>query len=98
DDRAELYHLPSDPGEQTDLASKEPTRTARMQQALLDWLREQHASFPQPDPAFDPAKRSEVLARYRDKLLPSLEARRKARYAPDWQPNEEWWGSSVTPD
>ncbi|MEO0733936.1 MAG: sulfatase [Bacteroidota bacterium] len=98
DDRDELYHLPSDPGEQIDFASQDPERTTELRTALLTWLSEQNARYPQNDPTYESALRAAVRDRYRDELLPRLEARRRARYASDWQPNADWWGSAITPD
>ncbi len=55
DGRAELFNLATDPGEQTDLAAKEPWRVAHLREALHAWQREVGAKFPSPNPAYNPA-------------------------------------------
>ena len=96
--RAELYHLPSDPGERKDISKANEGMTQDLQTALFAHLKARKAKKAKPDPKYDRSKRAEVLARYHAELLPRLEARRKARYRADWQPNEDWWGSEVTKD
>lgn len=98
DQRRELYHLPTDPGEQNDLSEKDPERTATLLSTLKGHLSARNAALPEPDPEYDARQRAEVLRRYATELLSSLEARRKARYREGWQPNEDWWGSQVTKD
>lgn len=96
DGRDELYHLGEDVGETEDLASTFPDRAEAMASTLLDLLEERNARYPEPDPAYDPRARREVLARYREQLMPRLEGERSAQYEADWQPNEAWWGSRPT--
>lgn len=98
DQRKELYHLPSDPGERQNIAAERPKLTEALFSALSDHLRQRAAAFPEPDPTYDAAKREAVLQRYATGVLTRLEARRKARYRADWQPNDDWWGSQVTKD
>lgn len=96
--RVELYHLPTDPGEQQNISQDNVPLTEELLTDLLQHLRERKALGPAPDPEYDATKRAEVLARYREAVLPNLEARRKARYRADWQPNPDWWGSQGTRD
>lgn len=93
-----LYHLPSDPSEQHDLAAEKPDTTRALVAALQHHLAQRQANVPAPDPAFDPLARKKVLETYRTKLISRLEATRKAQYAADWSPNPDWWGSQVTRD
>ncbi len=58
DGRLELFDLADDLGEQNDLASREPTRVARLKDELHAWQKEVGAKFPIPNPAYDPAKPS----------------------------------------
>jgi arylsulfatase A-like enzyme len=51
DSRNELYNLNQDPGEQHDLAEKEPERVAAMSAQLRAWQEEVGAQFPTPNPA-----------------------------------------------
>ncbi len=48
--RTELYHLPDDPGEHTDLASKHPERAAGLLRRLRAWRAEVGAVMPLPNP------------------------------------------------
>jgi arylsulfatase A-like enzyme len=56
DSRAELFNLASDPGEQTNLATKEPARLAQLRSELAEWQEQVGAKFPTPNPHYDPAK------------------------------------------
>ncbi len=51
DGRLELYHLSIDPGEQHDLAAKEPERARRMQRQLATWRARIGAPLPVRNPA-----------------------------------------------
>ncbi len=54
DGRLELFNLMSDPGEQTDLASREPRVVERLRGELLAWQRQVGAKMPVPNPHYDP--------------------------------------------
>lgn len=97
-ERVELYNLSKDPGEQQDLAQKNASLAEELLATLRGHLEQRAARYPKEDPAYDELERAKVLARYQEELLPRLEARRKARYQEDWQPNEDWWGSQQTRD
>ncbi|MFM1768197.1 MAG: Arylsulfatase [Verrucomicrobiota bacterium] len=56
DNRAELFNLAQDLGEQTNLAAQEPQRVARLRAELAAWQKQVGAKFPAPNPRFDPAK------------------------------------------
>lgn len=98
DGHDELYHLTADPGESRDVAADHPGITARMGSRLLAWLEEVNARLPVPDPEYNRAldlKRQEEI---RNELWPRLEKERLDYLSPDWQPNDDWWGSMVTKD
>lgn len=50
--RAELFNLRSDPGEQTELAAREPARVAELRSRLEQWRRDVGARLPRPNPDF----------------------------------------------
>lgn len=51
---AELFDLRNDPGEEHDLATREPQRAAELLAALHGWQEETHAALPRgPNPAWD---------------------------------------------
>jgi len=54
DNRAELYDLRSDPGEQHNLAAKMPDRTAQLRQNLAEWRTQVDAEMPTLNPDYDP--------------------------------------------
>ena len=58
DNRAELFNLAQDIGEQTDVAAMEPQRVAQLRAELHAWQKQVGAKFPIPNPAYDPAKPS----------------------------------------
>lgn len=58
DNRAELFNLAKDIGEQTDLANKEPQRVDRLRAELVTWQKQVGAKFSTPNPSYDPAKPS----------------------------------------
>ncbi len=49
---AELYHLATDPGEQTNLAEQEPDRLADLRQQLRKWQQNLHVKMPVPNAAW----------------------------------------------
>jgi uncharacterized protein (DUF2237 family) len=87
--------LPTDIGEQNDLASEQPERVAAMRKELLAYLKSVDAKFPQPDPRFDPEKAKQRWARTHGPNKERLEKREAAMLEPNWQPNKDWWGSTV---
>ena len=51
-DEIELYNLKDDIAETTNLAEKQPERTAEMTKMLDDWLKDTKAKFPRPNPNY----------------------------------------------
>jgi len=98
DGRDELYDLAADPGEQCDLAQREPDLRRELRHALDCWLADVHAQFPVPDAGYDPTAARQRLAQLEHELMPQLEIQHAAYLDPDWQPNPDWWGSQVTQD
>ena len=54
DNSIELYDLKADIGETTNLAARQPERTAEMTRLLDAWLKDTGAKFPKPNPAYNP--------------------------------------------
>tara|TARA_B100001123_G_scaffold213468_1_gene241049 strand:- start:5412 stop:6929 length:1518 start_codon:yes stop_codon:yes gene_type:complete len=98
DGRDELYDLASDPGEQIDLASQHSDVAAAMRERLDAWLVETGAKLPIPDPEYDADKESERLHHLGHEFMEELEDQHAGYLDPDWQPNEDWWGSLVVVD
>lgn len=51
-----------------------------------------------PDPQYDSANEKAYLHSLEHDLMPKLEAEHAQYLNPEWQPNEDWWGSQVTID
>lgn len=60
DGALELYNLRDDPGEQRNLAAKEPRRAAELQKALAGWRAKVGARMPLPNPHYNPARAREL--------------------------------------
>ena len=55
-DKFELYNLATDPGEQKNLAQKEPQMASRLRAKLKSWQNKMGAKMPIPNPAFKSAE------------------------------------------
>jgi arylsulfatase A-like enzyme len=56
DQRVELFHLPSDLGEQRDRSAEEPQLVADLQAELRQWQARIQAKMPSSNPGFDPQR------------------------------------------
>lgn len=97
DGRNELYDLATDIGEQHDLATREPERTARLWTELRTWLEQSGATLPQPNPLYDP-RWEEQKKRAWQAQKTKLEKDHAGVLAPDWEPDPTWWNSRLTRD
>lgn len=98
DGRDELYNLDDDPGEQTDVVARNQEEAKELRKRLDAWLIEVGARLPVPDPEYDPAKEKARLANLANEYMQELEVQHALYLDPDWQPNDDWWGSQVTID
>lgn len=69
-----------------------------MWNSLNNFLTNVKANKPKPDDMYDPELAKQLQQQKIDVLLPRLEAQRMEFLSPDFQPNEDWWGSKVTKD
>ena len=60
DNHIELYDLATDLSESNNLATREPQRAESLRAALKAWREHVNARLPEPNPAFDPARASEL--------------------------------------
>lgn len=95
DERDELYDLKNDPQEQTNIADEHLEQVANLKRKLLNWLEQTNAKYPEADSLFNPDSLNRRLRNYEEQLLPRLEDQRKRMLSKDWQPNADWWGSSI---
>ncbi|MBT3274799.1 MAG: sulfatase [Spirochaetales bacterium] len=98
DGHDELYNLDSDPGEQNDMIAENQERGSELRSRLDTWLADVEAKFPTPDPQYDPAKENALLHSREHEWMPELEANHAEYLDPNWQPNDDWWGSQITID
>ncbi len=98
DGHDELYDLAKDPYEQTDLASKNPAETKKLNAKLLNWLKSVNATYPVPDPQFNLELANKKHQNNVDVLMPKLEKERLYFLRADYKPNENWWKSKTTND
>ena len=98
DGHDELYNLDDDVGEQHDVIADQASRAAEMRRRLDRWLADADARLPVQDPEHDAEKEQAYLDGLKHELMPRLEAEHGAYLDSDWQPNDDWWGSRVTPD
>jgi hypothetical protein len=59
------------------------------------WLKETKANFPTKNPDFDPQKRADRWNDLRTSRKERLEKQHSGFVQPDYQPNQDWWGSSA---
>jgi arylsulfatase A-like enzyme len=58
DQRVELFDLARDPGEENDLARREPARADALRRELVAWQKSIPVRFPTPNPNYKPAELS----------------------------------------
>jgi arylsulfatase A-like enzyme len=61
DNRLELYHLRTDPGEKTNLARRNRVQAMKMWRKMQRWRETHGAILPQPNPAYDREKADQGL-------------------------------------
>ena len=98
DDRNELYNLAADPREQNNVLPQNAEHGNMLESKLNDFLKSVSANMPEKDSEFDPALAEQMHQQKIDVTLPRLEAERMKFLSPDFQPNENWWGSKRTED
>ena len=96
--RDELYNLKTDPGEQTDVSHLNLPISQSLRTKLDDWLTETNARLPVPDPEYDAKKEQAYLNQLKHELMPLLEEVHAQYLDPNWQPDDDWWGSQVIYD
>jgi hypothetical protein len=69
-----------------------------MRRRLEAWFEETGAKLPEPDPEYDEEAEAARLSQLAGEFMQGLEEQHAAYLDPDWEPNEDWWGSMVTED
>ncbi|WP_020528756.1 sulfatase [Flexithrix dorotheae] len=98
DGREELYNLKNDLEETTDLAGENAERASTMSKKLFAMLDEMGARYPTKDPEWTAELEQKHMERIVNELWPNLEKKRMEYLSPDFNPDNDWWGSQVTKD
>ena len=98
DGHEELYNLTNDISETTDLSADKPELVKQLDAELFAYLKSVNANMPEPDPEYDAAKEKEYLEQLITKKWPAVESQRLKLLDPDFNPDNNWWGSQVTND
>jgi hypothetical protein len=69
-----------------------------MNRKLFAMLDEMGARYPIKDPDYNADKENQHLENVINKRWPRLEKQRMNFLSPDFDPNNNWWGSKVTVD
>ena len=91
----ELYHLGKDLVEQNDLAKKNPQKAKEMRAQLDQWLKQTNATYPIPDPQFDPAKRDARWEHMKTNFKKGMEQKAARYFDNNFVPSKNWWGSKL---
>ena len=95
DGREELYNLTADPGESKDQASENAALVKEMRAKLFTYLDHVGARFPERDPPYDPDLEGARLKKMEEVRMPRFEQQRRNFLSKDYNPGNDWWGSSI---
>ncbi len=93
----ELYNLRTDIMESMNIAEQFPAKTESLMNELMEHLNKTGALFPVPDPAHNPQAERNHLQRVKENRMANLERRRMLFLSPDFDPENNWWGSQPAP-
>lgn len=94
----ELYNLENDGSETRNLSNEEQSLTESLKMELFAYLEDVGAKYPVLDPMYNEALEKAHLEKISTEKLQSLEEQRLKILEPNFQPNKDWWGSTVTND
>ncbi len=98
DSRNELYNLRSDLEEMNDLSKDQLNLVEELKTILFDYLAKVGAKFPVKDSLYNPKMEEEYLKQISTLKIQNLEKQRLTFLSPDFDPNNNWWGSNLTKD
>lgn len=94
-EESELYNLQTDPSESKNLSQMYPQRTIELYDKLMAHLEETGAKFPVKDSRYNPEAEQRHLTRVKENRMANLERRRMMFLSPDFDPENNWWGSQI---
>ncbi len=95
DGHEELYNLNADLEETTDVSAANPELTKQLSEQLFTYLNDVGARFPEKDPEYKEELERKHLEWVENVRLPQLEKQRLEFFSEDFDPGNNWWGSSV---
>lgn len=98
DNSQELYNMKDDPMEMNDLINDHEEITERLNTKLFNYLNIVGAKYPEKDPEYCPEMEKVHLEIIEKELLPALEKQRMEFLSGDFDPGNNWWGSSLKTD
>ena len=98
DGKNELYNLTKDSEELNDVAKNNLKVVEKLNKTLFDYLEEVGAQFPVRDSLYDSNLEAAHLEKIATVKMQHLEKQRMEFLSPDFNPRNNWWGSSPTID
>ncbi|MCF8379716.1 MAG: sulfatase [Bacteroidales bacterium] len=98
DNRNELYNLRNDLEEANDLSKDHLDLVIELNSILFDYLEEVGAKYPIKDPIYNSVLEEEYLKQISTVKIQNLENQRLKFLSPDFDPENNWWGSNTTKD
>lgn len=94
----ELYNLTKDSEESKDVSKDNLQVVENLSKTLFDYLEEVGAQFPVKDSLYNPDLEKAYLKKISTVKMLDLENQRMKFLSPDFNPNNNWWGSLPTVD
>ncbi len=94
DGRQELYNLLDDPEEEHEISGQQPELVSKLMKELFEFLNDNNARYPRKDPTYVLENEQTYLKEIEENLLPHLERQRMIFLSKDFDPGNEWWGST----
>ncbi len=98
DNRRELYNLEYDLAETTDVSTEYKELTEQLHEKLFNFLNEAGARYPAADPHYNEEAEKRYLEQVETKLMKQLNKQRLMFLSEDYDPGNNWWGSSIKKD
>ncbi|GAA4973975.1 sulfatase [Algibacter aquimarinus] len=95
DGHDELYNLSSDPGEKNDISRDQVEIAKNLRTELDNYLSNANARIPEVYAKYDPVKAKVTQENRRTKVLQRVEKQRKDFLSKDFNPNNNWYDSSL---
>jgi len=95
DNKTYLFDLENDFSESRNVSSEYPIITQKLSSLLEDFLNKNNAKKPIGKRGFNQEKSLKYHANKQNQIIRALNSNRLKQYQSDWQPNKNWWKSSL---